>query len=188
MDNFVGFFTGPSGRISDVNFERASVALEKLAIHRAASAVGVLAATSTAVVTHVHVAGTVTVKKNMSAGGLIGLNYGFLTADDANVSVHGENTGLGGLVAGNEGTISECHAEGSVVAESTLSNNATGGLVGGLAEGSIVNSYSLGKAAGAYWAGGLVGYYGGGSIASSYSTGKVKTTQYAGICRRSDRG
>ena len=112
-----------------------------------------------------------------NGGGLVGRNYGTISASYATVSV----AGAGGLVGVNNGTISASYATGPVTGRHDVRT-----LVGGLAGynyGTINASYATGSvtsspAAGT--AGGLVGSNYGGTISASYATGSVTSSGPSG--------
>jgi filamentous hemagglutinin family protein len=108
-------------------------------------------------------------------GGLVGDNFGTLTADSTSGSVSGPG-GVGGVVGVNEGGASITGAASSVAV------TGTGDDVGGIAGASfsaIVNSASSGSVMGANHVGGLVGYN-SAAVTGSWSSGAVTGTDYVG--------
>ena len=104
-----------------------------------------------------------------NVGGLVGSNYGTISASYATGSVTG-GVEVGGLVGinGDGGTISTSYFTGSVTGSITV-----GGLVGGNI-GTTSASYATGSVTGGLEVGGLVGYLvASGHIIASYATGSV---------------
>ena len=109
---------------------------------------------------------------NTNVGGLVGYNFGTISACYATGNATG-GAAVGGLVGvNNGGTISACYATG----------NATGGddaFVGGLAggnisDGKITACYATGNVAGGGAVGGLVGGNDEGTISACYTTGNAR--------------
>ena len=101
-------------------------------------------------------------------GGLVGRNFGTISACYATVNVTASKNDVGGLVGSNFGTISACYATG----------NASGsGFVGGLLGynfGTISACYATGDATGTGSdVGGLVGINELGTISACYATGNA---------------
>lgn len=141
-------------------------------------------------ISHSHAAGNVSSAGPGAAGGLVGINYGDVTAGYATGSVSESYVG-GGLVGSNRywATIAASYATGSVsVRDFPGYVGAGGGLAGGNT-GAITASYATGSVTvrgnlhssggNHYHAGGLVGSNGHagsnhqGRIAASYATGRV---------------
>ena len=107
-----------------------------------------------------------------NGGGLVGRNYGTISASYATVSV----AGAGGLVGVNNGTISASYATGPVTGRHDV-RTLVGGLVG-YNYGTINASYATGSVTGSSYVhhyrylGGLVGKN-TGPISASYATGSV---------------
>ena len=86
-------------------------------------------------------------------GGLIGHNYDMLTGSKATGHVDGDMN-IGGLIGLNSGSVEYCYAHGNV-----LGNENTGGLIGyNDYYGYIIDSYSIGQVTGDIRVGGLVGF------------------------------
>ncbi len=96
-----------------------------------------------------------TVSGNYQVGGLAGLNSsgGRISKCCSSCAVSGE-TSVGGLVGldAGYGTIADCHVTGSVVGTEKV-----GGLVGEIWHGTIINCYSAGNVTGTTDVGGLIG-------------------------------
>jgi parallel beta-helix repeat protein len=135
-------------------------------------------------------------------GGLVGMNYGSITASSSRVDViattwyykgglvgynggtiesssaTGDVTGVdysGGLAGSNSGSIDSSYATGDVTGTGNSGN--TGGLVGiNEVSGSITASYATGDVTGTSNTGGFAGVNNGGTISSSYATGDVTAT------------
>jgi predicted secreted protein len=144
---------------------------------------------------NLHVADVSVVGSGYSQGGLVGENYGSISASSSTGLVSGGNV-AGGLVGQNGGgRIAMSYSAGSVSATdwvgglvgyssgsvfacySTATASGThsvGGLVGE-SDGSIFACYSTATASGTDWVGGLVGVQ-CGPISASYSTGYVSGT------------
>ncbi len=171
-ENYVGLF----GAITNSTIQ--DLGLVNVAV-TGSSAVGALAGHNTSsVVSNTYSTGTVTGSSEGSesaAGGLIGKNYGTLTATYSTATVSG-NRMVGGLVGeGGSGAyygrsiIQDSYATGAV----TGANNEVGGLSGtlgtaydGVAE--INNSYATGLVISSGYEGGLVGTRYGGTITNSF--------------------
>ncbi|MCX5635446.1 MAG: peptidase A26, partial [Planctomycetota bacterium] len=118
------------------------------------------------------------VSGEFGVGGLVGVNYGTLTACYATGSVRGENE-VGGLVGLNYGTLTACYATGSVSGKSHTPSRYAGGLVG-YNYGTLTACYATGSVSGITdgYAGGLVGYN-EGMLTSCYAT--VSVTGNSGV-------
>jgi hypothetical protein len=105
-------------------------------------------------------------------GGLVGENYGSLTACCSTGTVRGDGYYVGGLVGSNGnyhrrgGDLRDCHSTGTVRGEAGV-----GGLVGA-SWGTVTRCYGTGVVSGTSDVGGLVGAN-GGSVTQCYSTGAV---------------
>ncbi len=119
-----------------------------------------------------------------TAGGLVGLNQGYVTSSHATGDVLAVGYGvsaLGGLVgySGASGMITSCHAAGDISTwEWGLDSGFAhaGGLVGRASSTGIVNCYASGSISGSNksWSvGGLVGSTLYGWIMNSYAIGRV---------------
>jgi hypothetical protein len=107
-------------------------------------------------------------------GGLVGDNYGTLTACYVTGSVTTTGTGrnVGGLVGyNNYGSISDCSAAGVVSGYVEV-----GGLVGWNEHGTLTACYATGSVSGNFEVGGLVGYNNYGSISDCSAAGVVSGT------------
>ena len=110
------------------------------------------------------------------AGGLVGQNGGGATisGSHSSASVSGSTYGLGGLVGTNFGGISTSYATGNITGTGT----GVGGLVGTNVNGTVTDSYASGAiiaSGAANNVGGLVGNNnaGSGSILRCYATGNI---------------
>ena len=108
------------------------------------------------------------VKGRGSIGGLVGRNWGTITATYATGSVHG-NQLTGGLIGANEGRLNSSYATGWVSGK-----DHSGGLVG-INGGTVFGSYSIGRATGIRAVGGLIGTNDGVIIDSYWDTDKSRT-------------
>jgi hypothetical protein len=118
------------------------------------------------------------------AGGLVGLNEGYVISCHAASDVLGAGYGvytLGGLAGSNldPGIIMNCYAAGNIsIWEWGIDYGfgEVGGLVGGVYGGSIVNCYATGRVSGGHKSdslGGLVGSARYGCIVNAYATAEV---------------
>lgn len=97
-----------------------------------------------------------------SVGGLVGLNYGTITACYSTGTVSG-NFWLGGLVGLNYGSLTACYAINTI-----SGSERVGGLVGENYNGSITACYATGRIIGSIYVGGLVGWNEEGMITSCF--------------------
>ena len=104
-------------------------------------------------------------------GGLIGINFdGVLANNQARGTAKGRNY-IGGLVGLNRARISSNHAEGNVVSKGSYS----GGLVGANHQrGRIVDSRASGTVSGNLYAGGLVGWNKDSEITNSFAVNRIE--------------
>lgn len=141
-------------------------------------------------ISHSHATGNVSSAGPGTAGGLVGTNYGDITAGYATGSVSESFVG-GGLVGGNRygATIAASYATGNVSVRDFPGYVGAGGGLAGFNGGVITASYATGDVSvrgnlhssggNRYSAGGLVGENGHagfnheGSITASYATGRV---------------
>jgi len=102
-------------------------------------------------------------------GGLVGFNYGTLTACHSTGSVAGkfDISDVGGLVGVNNGMLTNCYATGCATG-----NYYVGGLVG-RNNGPLIGCYTTGSTTGYYSVGGLVGWNYYGTLTNCYTTGSV---------------
>ncbi|MFZ3308599.1 MAG: filamentous hemagglutinin N-terminal domain-containing protein, partial [Xanthobacteraceae bacterium] len=130
-----------------------------------------------------------------TAGGLVGLNYGTISASFATGNVTGYNdAALGGLAGENAGTISNAYATGSVTQLNSNGGNPNGtASIGGLVgynEGNISYSYATGalsasnpsdsgNGSNGYNLGGLVGDQASHTITASYFDNQTTGTSSA---------
>ena len=112
-------------------------------------------------------------------GGLVGQNYGTITASHSASDVSGHSDNFGGLVGANRGgIITNSYATGPV---SGNGNADVGGLVGDNNAGSIAASHATGAVSGrGDLFGGLAGRN-SGVIAASYATGNVSGNGYSRV-------
>jgi hypothetical protein len=197
-DKQIGLFyeLGTDSVLSDLNL--ASVSFELGATSDPEAHVGALAGVARGRISHATISGTLSTTFDVKVGGLIGQNYGVISASNARATFSakfgypgglvGDNWGTlsdcsalstieasagGGLVLSNEGQISGCHASGSIIAQ-----GGAGGLAG-YSQGSIndsSSSVSIVSLTGQ--AGGLVEELNAGSIERSFATGSM-TNQMA---------
>lgn len=111
-----------------------------------------------------------------SVGGLVGFNYGSITATYSSGSVSG-NSFVGGLVGTNDlGAVTDCYSSGSV-----SGNSFVGGLVGYNMFSDVTNCYSSCSIQGrGQIIGGLVGDNNHGRVLNSYSSGSVSGNSFVG--------
>ena len=114
---------------------------------------------------------------SISAGGLVGLNYGAIDSSFASGNVNTPDiSNAGGLVGESfpNTTISDAYATGDVTGASVSS---LGGLIGN-SKGTVTNAYATGNVTGASNSsiGGFAGWNYQGAITNAYSTGLVKAT------------
>ena len=116
---------------------------------------------------------------NVFAGGLVGMNKGFLNTSYGEVEVNADGHIAGGLVGRNHGgTISNCYSRGDVSGKDHV-----GGLVGNnyQAAATIQDCYSTGSVSGNQYVGGLLGFDDGGSVTKSFwDTDSAGVAQSAG--------
>ena len=112
-------------------------------------------------------------------GGLVGQNYGTITASHSASDVSGHSDNFGGLVGANRGgTITDSYATGPVSGNGYAD---VGGLVGDNDAGSIVASHATGAVSGqGDLFGGLAGRN-SGVIVASYATGNVSGNGYSRV-------
>jgi hypothetical protein len=124
----------------------------------------------TSVIEYSSAVGSVTSTGNR-AGGLVGLNGGFIEYSYADVTVTGGGDHTGGLAAENIDTIRFSFALGDV----TGTDDYSGGLVGSNDGGAIRNAYARGAVTGGDYVGGLIGYH-DGFLSNAFSTGVASVT------------
>ena len=137
----------------------------------------------------------VSVLGNDAVGGLLGINYGWVSGSRTTGTVKGDDA-VGGLVGDNySGAVTRSSSFATVAFEGNFDDPGVsfvfpgvGGLVGANG-GPITFSYATGRVSG-YPSGGLVGWNGGGTISASYATGAVAGAAVGGggLVGRNDRG
>ena len=130
-----------------------------------------------------------------AVGGLVGQNYGTITAGGTTGQVFGDD-GVGGLAGYNDGTITRSRSSAAATYQPgpppcqapciwfSSDIPGTGGLAG-TNDGSITASYATGRVSGSP-AGGLVGYN-TGRISGSYATGPVTGSTVGGLVGQNRR-
>ena len=116
-------------------------------------------------------------------GGVVGSNYGLLTACNNAGTVQGDN-GAGGVAGNNAGTITGCYNTTAINA----SNDNAGGVAGVNSKGGTIRAcYNTGPVVIVRQdAGGIVGWN-GGNIVACYNTGTVQgETKIGGVCGNMD--
>ncbi|MDQ0357845.1 filamentous hemagglutinin family protein, partial [Rhodoplanes tepidamans] len=169
---FTGSFDGLGHTVSGLTIDRSS-----------ADQVGLFgSAGSSAAISHLTLA-DVDITGHLNVGGLIGQNFGTVTAVSVSGSVVGSLYNVGGLVGQQSGgSISE--AQSSATVEGYIQ---VGGLVGGLVLGGTISRSNAtgsvkGGSSGTGNAGGLVGVAANGaSISDSYSTASVSAVNAGGL-------
>ena len=203
--NSIGLFGALYGSVSNLTLSNVSIAANPN-VGLPGQFVGTLAGLNVGTISNVSVIATGDFTNTLaggtsvgvSAGGLVGQNFGTISASSAAVNVTlGDGTnclnvsscagGLnmaGGLAGTNYGTVQQSYATGTVGGGDW---SLIGGLVGG-GTGSVTNSYATGNVSGGAnsFVGGLMGQAGFGcvgdcvpgisSIASAYATGSVTVT------------
>jgi filamentous hemagglutinin family protein len=115
-----------------------------------------------------------------SAGGLVGTNYGSITASYAHASLAGADM-TGGLVGSNggSGTYGAVASIGTSFAIGSVSGaRYTGGLIGSN-YGAVTNTYSTASVSGSLNVGGLIGMS-TGVVSNSYASGLVTGGNFVG--------
>ena len=172
--SYVGLFgyIGGSGEVRDLTLSNAQVAYTG----SSNALVGVLAGISSGAIVAVNSSGLNSIVNGDIVGGLVGDNFGTITASYASGAVDGGDGGnyVGGLVGRNVGTITASYASGTV--DGGDGNDQLGGLVGlNDGGGTITASYATGDVDGGDdrdHVGGLVGdNSSGGTITASYASG-----------------
>ncbi|MFD2181536.1 filamentous hemagglutinin N-terminal domain-containing protein, partial [Rhodoplanes azumiensis] len=169
---FTGSFDGLGHTVSGLTIDRSS-----------ADQVGLFgSAGSSAAISHLTLA-DVDITGHLNVGGLIGQNFGTVTAVSVSGSVGGSLYNVGGLVGQQSGgSISE--AQSSATVEGYIQ---VGGLVGGLVLGGTISRSNAtgsvkGGSSGTGNAGGLVGVAANdASIFDSYSTASVSAVNAGGL-------
>jgi filamentous hemagglutinin family protein len=123
---------------------------------------------------------------NSRVGGLVGVNYGAVTATYVTGDVRGLEQ-VGGLVGINSlsGALTGTYATGAVSGTGSF----VGGLVGYNQNAGLINSHATGIVRGGHDVGGLVGYTRGSALTNIYATGNVSGSNgVGGLVGRSDVG
>lgn len=108
-------------------------------------------------------------------GGLVGQNYGTITACSATGTVTGTGSRIGGLVGMNYGTITACYTAGTVTGGSIY----IGGLVGDN-DGTITACYAAGTVTGSSLIGALVGENSGATVTYSHALPTTTVPRFIG--------
>ncbi len=125
----------------------------------------------------------VSIRGNMSVGGLVGINRGIIFNSYCSGLVQAKYSEIGGFVGANQGTIAYCYSSAEAIGFDRV-----GGLVG-YNSGCIKSCYSADSVSGVECIGGLVGVNQSGDITTSYSIGLVSgDTDTGGLVGWNDYG
>jgi hypothetical protein len=177
--NAVGLFStiDQAGRVSDLQITKTSISVGSGQSRHVD--IGALAGSNSGSIVRCEATGTVNGSHYSFSGGLLGANSGTILNSFASVTVKARTyrSGAGGIVGENYGQITASYSVGEVSAKSR--EGSGGGGLAALNVGTIANSYATGKVHGIDGIGGLVGGN-LGQISASYSTGHVSGSLYVG--------
>ena len=126
----------------------------------------------------------VSVTGNSSVGGVVGDNYGTVTACTSSGSVSGANSSVGGVVGWNGGTVTACTSSGSVSGD-----HFVGGVVGYNNNGIVTACCHVsGSLSGSFDVGGVVGENSGIVTACCHVSGSVWGSSAGGVVGRNYSG